>query len=193
MKINKYLLLIAIVLISVSLLAGVLAYFGNEKEAQAQSVVSYQTIALEDGTDQYLMTTYSDGVLVGYYGVVQIQAVGVMTYTDAMTITPQFSNQPVGCTSVTSPTGWFDAETYVPYVNQSRVVIASGWETVSVTSTVTSGVMTYSVLTHTFSVPVTTTVAKGREVPVLGRCFRVRMEGPPIFTPTVFIRLVNRQ
>lgn len=191
MKINKYLLLIATVLIAVSLLTGVLWYVGDEKEAQAQNIVSYQTITLEDGTDKYLMTTYSDGVLVGYYGLVQIQAAVVMTYMDAMTVTPMFSNQPVGCASVTSPTGWFEAEEYVPYVNESRVVIASGEETVTVTSTVTSGVVTQGVVTYTFSV--LTTTAKGREVPALGRCFRLKMEGPPVFTPTVYIRLVNRQ
>lgn len=186
----RYLLLIATVLLAASLLTGVYVYFGNEKEAQAQSVVSYQTITLEDGTDVYTETTYSSAVLVGYYGLVQIHAYGEMTYTDNFTLTPYFSNEPVGCASVDATTGWFLAQEYVPYVNQSSVVVASGEETQTVTTTVTTGAMTQGTLTVTM---IASNTVMAREVSVLGRCFRVKMEGPALFTPTVHVRLVNRQ
>lgn len=187
----RYLLLIATVLLAASLLTGVYVYFGNEKEAQAQSVVSYQTITLEDGTTPYTETTYSSAVLVGYYGVVQIHAYGEMTLTDNFTVTPYFSNEPVGCASIDATTGWFVTREHVPYVNQSSVIVgSSAWETTTVTTTVTTGAMTEGTLTVTM---IASNTVMGREVDVLGRCFRVKMEGPANFTPTVYIRLVNRQ
>lgn len=193
MKINKYLLLIATVLISVSLLVGVFLYFDSEETVEAQSVVSYQTITLEDGTTPYSATTYSDATLVGYYGLIQLQAYGEMTTAMSslnFTVTAQFSNEPVACASVDATTGWFNAREYVPYVDQSSTVIASGEETVTVTSTVTSGVLTMGVLTPTM---ILSNTVMAREIETLGRCFRVRMEGHALFTPTVHIRLVNRQ
>ena len=194
MKINKYLLIIATVLISMSLLAGVFLYFNSEETAEAQSIVSYQTITLEDGTTPYSATTYSSGVLVGYYGLVQLQSYGVMTTAMAagnFTVTAQFSNEPVGCASVDATTGWFNAREYSPYVAESLVVVGSaGAYTNTVTSTVTSGVLTMGVLTPTM---ILSNTVMARELESLGRCFRVRMEGHALFTPTVHIRLVNRQ
>ena len=193
MKVNKYLLIIATVIISMSLLGGVYVYFGNGREAQAQSIVSYQTTTLEDGTTGYTETTYTSGSLVGYYGLVQIHAVATLTDTNTITMTPQFSNEPVSCASINATTGWFDAIEHTPYVATSSVVVASGAETETVTTTVTSGSLTEGDVT--VQLIMASGTVEGREALALGRCFRVKMEAAPgyTFTPTVYARMVNRQ
>jgi hypothetical protein len=138
----------------------------------AASVVGYQTVEVEDGSTVYTQTSYTGGYLAGAFGVVQIQAYAVVSGTGYFTATPQFSNEPVACSSVDATTGWFDAVSYV-----------ADTTTTSGTTTVTEGSITPQLV-------LSATVA-GREVDVLGRCLRLKMEGASYFTPTIYVRMVN--
>jgi hypothetical protein len=161
-------------------------------------------------------TASATGVDVGLFGSVEIQTLATVTGTFVVTITPQFSDQPVVCSAVTSWVNAFD-EQNIPTTSRTTTVATSldGTVTVSLITT-TNAITSVSYVTNTttsttvdtsgtlarqtLSLVTSGTVAAGantielRELPTQGRCFRVNVQSTAtIFTPTVYLRLVNRQ
>jgi len=86
--------------------AGVLQ---GARPASADSIISYSTRQLEDGATGYTTTQYSDAVLVQDFGHVRFQGKAAVSGTGTMTVTPQFSLEPLGCGSVTA---WFSGTAF---------------------------------------------------------------------------------
>jgi hypothetical protein len=110
------------------------------------------------------------------YGAVQIHVANVVTSTQVLTVVPQFSNAPLSASgSCSSVASWFTATTPLVYA----------------ASNITP---TLGVVDTSFTV--TASGVAGREVPVLGQCFRIKLDfsaAGQSYTPTVYIRAVNRQ
>jgi hypothetical protein len=146
-------------------------------------------------------TANATGVDVGLYGSVEIQTLATVTGTAVVTITPQFSDQPVGCSTVTSWVNAFD-EQVIPTSSRTTTVVAHSDGTITTTVVLTSTTVDTSgiLARQTLSMATSGTVVTGantielREFPTQGRCFRVTVQSTAtVFTPTVYLRLVNRQ
>jgi len=96
---------LALVLLAVALLMPA----SQAAPVAADAVIGSSVVTMLDG-DTVTATTYSAGFLSLNYAHAQVQAIsgGAITTTGLVTVTPQFSNQPVSCGSVTS---WFNAAT----------------------------------------------------------------------------------
>jgi len=189
-----------------------LVFYGFSLQQDAQdaqaAVIGYQTVTLSDGDSGYTTTTYSSAALAGSFGTAQLHISGSVSGTGNITVTPQFSNQPVDCGSVTN---WFDAVTYGLYDQQAVTALSTTSTTstlasstsTTTTATTTSTFMTTSTLTAVSSGLAETSITAqlvvsggttgGRQLPVLGRCMRIKMAGSSRFTPTAYVRLVNEQ
>lgn len=118
-------------------------------------------------------TAFVGAIYSADYGSAQIDLTIDVTGSQQITLIPQYSNQPVVCTSVTQ---WFTATDYV-------------YTTAQLTNTVQS-----AALVPSFSQSGDGTV--GREVSVYGRCLRFKLVTDSVgqvFTPTIYVRLVDRQ
>lgn len=123
-------------------------------------------ITVADGATGYSgASATTDAVDTNGYGAVQVHAVNTISGTIPLTVVPQFSNQPVSCSAATS---WF-------------------------TGSLSSEFALNDVVPLTVTVPAAS--AEGREIPTLGRCLRFSLvpSSTTLFTPTVYIRFVNRQ
>lgn len=146
-------------------------------------------------------TASATGVDVGLFGSVEIQTLATVTGTATITITPQFSNQPVACSVVTS---WVDAfdDQVLPTSSRTTTIVANSNGTITTTVILTSTTVDISgaLARQTLSLVTSGSVVTGantielREMPTQGRCFRVKLTSDAtVFTPTVYLRLVNRQ
>lgn len=145
----------------------VLQFSPSPKPAMAgpdrDSIISYQTVTLFDGSTPYSDTQYSTAYLGAGFAHLQIHAIQATAITtQVITYTPQFSLEPVGCGAITA--GWFGAGTW------------SGGTKTDVYLALTS------------------TVANGREIPMEGRCVRVKLSPSQAtaYTPTLYIRMLNK-
>lgn len=156
-------------------------------------VTKANPIVVAAGATGYTATTNLSLTTVNVfdYGAVQIQAGQVVTGAQVLTVIPQFSNAPtLNCGSATS---WFTAtqyQIYPAYTVASQVVTETGALT---TSTSTGSLTTGSV---DLSFTVTGSEVVGREIPVSGRCLRLKLSfsaAGNTYTPTIYVRPVNRQ
>lgn len=140
--------------------------------------------ALLAGTQAYTTTPkYSSAVYVDGWGSVNVMVANVVTGSQTITVTPQFSLQDAACTSVTQ---WFTATSYMAYQPYS---VSSNSNTI--TETVGPWQMTPVVEQFT----VTGSNVAQREFSVPGTCMRVRLEfsnAGQTYTPTVIIRTIDR-
>jgi hypothetical protein len=173
-------------------LLGVLAFTSFAPPVvDASTVIGYQTVTLEDGTDVYTTTTYTLGYLAGSFGEVVLQIHSDISGTETMTVTPQFSSEGVGCRAITN---WADA-TIAGVVNTlgAQTVTVSTLNTNTLTTTVgtAASAAVYSV------VDVVVTLAGDDSTLLrfnsLGKCMRVKMESATTFTPTMYAWMVNTQ
>lgn len=186
----------------VALLIGVALVLSSTAMVPAQSMGSAITFA--DGNTAYTTTTYSTAYLVDEADLLRLHGTGEVSGTGNITITPQFSMQPVACRSATS---WFDAEEYHVYnaqtvaatTNQTVTVNSTGGSTTTVTSTLTADTST-SLATSTLSegsinptLVISGGTTEGRQVQAAGVCVRLKMEGSSTYTPTVWGRLTYGQ
>jgi hypothetical protein len=117
------------------------------------------------------------------YGSVQIMLRNVVTGSQTITVTPQFSLQDVPCASVSQ---WFTATTYQYYQPYSIA-------TSSTTLTETIGAWQATSIAEIFTVVGSNTAA--REIGIQGQCMRVHLSfsNPgQAYTPTLVIRALNR-
>lgn len=143
------------------------------QSAGGDGVTSWTGIfSLNAAGASYTVTTDLGAVYAADYGSAQIDLTLDVTGSQQVTLVPQFSNQPVACASVTQ---WFTATDYLA----------------GVVATNTTG---YTAVTP--SIAVTGDASAGREVTVYGRCMRVRLVPTnvnEVFTPTIYVRLIDRQ
>jgi hypothetical protein len=159
---------IAIVWILVTLvLAVALNRFEGSVDVRAtemgDSVISYGSTTVLNGSTAYTTTAYTDGYLVGGHGHIQIQSAVDLSATGTVTVAPQFSNEPVGCGAVSD---WVTVTDYDYYPDEStstaQMVLADG----------ESGAI---------------------DMMILGRCVRLAMEtSGDHYTPTVYLRWIDR-
>lgn len=202
---------LGLVLIAV-LLAGVIGLMPEREPpvAQAQGVTNWLAVPIEDGTTAYTGTQYLGSPTVADFGSVQIQVTSdVSSYvTSTVTIVPQFSNDyPARCGSAAN---WFTGTGSVIYTAQTVAIESSQVNTqtttvVTNTSTITQEVgyiITSTTSTAapalgsvTYSFGVTGDGTAGREFPILGRCMRLQVSvtNSDTYTPTIYLRLVDRQ
>ena len=178
----------------------------------------YQALTFASTSYTTSQTASTAGVDVGLFGSVEIQTLATVTGTGTVTVTPQFSNQPVACAAVTSWVSAFD-EQIIPASSRTTTVAANSGGTITTTGnliTTTGTVTTVTALTHTTTSTIVDTsgtlarqtlslVTSGsvvtgantielRELATQGRCFRVNLtSNVTVFTPTVYLRMVNRQ
>jgi hypothetical protein len=161
----------------------------------------YQAMTFASTRYTSTQTASAAGVDVGTYGSVEIQTMATVTGSFTLTITPQFSNQPVPCSSASY---WVDAfaEQVVPSLSRSIVITASADGTITTTVHMTSTTVdtTGSLERQSLSMVTTGALSNGvntvelRELPTQGRCFRVKLtSNANVFTPTIYLRMVNRQ
>lgn len=163
----------------------------------------YQTLTFASANYTSTNAANSTALDVGTYGSIQIQGAFVVSTTSYVTLTPQFSNQPVPCTSVThwftaTDHGLYTARTDTAATTTSIVVVTTTNAITSTTATTTTTTTAAPTLAST-TIQWTSTLYAGSnditayEVPVMGRCFRVSIGGAgPYYTPTVYIRALNR-
>lgn len=178
--------------------------------AQAQGVTNWLAVVIEDGTDSYTGTQYLGSPTVGDFGSVQIQVTSdVSSYTTStLTIVPQFSNDyPARCGDAEN---WFTGTESIIYtaqtvaiessqVNTQTTTVVTNTSTITqevgyvITSTTSTAAPTLGSVTYSFSV--TGDGTDGREFPILGRCMRlmVSVTNSDTYTPTIYLRLVDRQ
>lgn len=171
-KLFQSVLLIFTTVLLLSLLflpaTGFLARADNLGGITKQSTI----FTLANGGTNYTTDQTLTGVSVAEYGSVQLQATSDVTSTQTVTVTPQFSNDPAVCTSATN---WFTASEYQIFESNAA---------------------TDTLVTDSESLLLTITGdgTAGREIPVLGRCFRVTLAvSANSFTPTIYARALNRQ
>lgn len=140
----------------------------SPRPAEAATVVGYQTVTILDGATFYTETFATSGYQTGSFGEVVLQIHNDISGTGQITITPQFSNQPGGCTAVTD---WADAAIATDYVASSALAFGS--------------------------VPITLVLvdddAALLRLAVDGRCLRVNIETVETITPTLYAWMVNTQ
>jgi hypothetical protein len=148
----------------------------------------------------------SPAVSIASYGDVQIMLSNVVTGSQTVTVTPQFSLQNLACASVTQ---WFTATTPTTYQPATMGTISS-------TVTITSGLAVSGTLITTNTTTITATMlsagtpvsvalpdvfavtgsgADAREINVQGQCLRVQLafsNAGQSYTPTLTIRALNR-
>jgi hypothetical protein len=177
----------------------------------------YQVMTFASTSYTSSQTASAAGVDVGLFGSVEIQTLATVTGTGTVTVTPQFSNQPVVCSAVTSWVSAFD-EQIIPASSRTATVASTSGGTITTTGFVTTTgaiTVTNNITNATTSTTVDTSgtlarqtlslitsgsVVTGantielRELTTQGRCFRVQItSNMPVFTPTVYLRMVNRQ
>jgi hypothetical protein len=139
---------------------------------------------LLDGTRRYTTSlSYSNPVDLKGFGSVQIMLNAVVTGSQTITVTPQFSLQPVACSAVTQ---WFTATTYLYYQPYSIA-------TSSTTLTETIGAWQATPIIDLFTVTGSRTV--GREISIQGQCLRVQLQfsnSGQAYTPTIVVRALDR-
>jgi hypothetical protein len=139
---------------------------------------------LLNGTTRYTASLVtSPAVSIASFGEVQIMLKSVVTGTQTITVTPQFSVQDIACASVTQ---WFTSTTYMPY--QAYSIVSS-----ATTVTESVGAWTTTPLLDQFSVSGPNVAA--REISVQGQCMRVQLafsNAGQSYTPTLTIRALNR-
>jgi hypothetical protein len=137
-----------------------------------------------DGRRGYTTSvTYSSAVYVAGFGSVQIMLNSIVTGTQTITVTPQFSLQDLPCASVSQ---WFTATTYMYYQPYS---VATNSNTV----TETVGPWTAAPVNDEFAL--TRSGVVQREISAQGQCLRVVLsfsKPGQTYTPTVVIRALNR-
>lgn len=186
----------------VALIVGVALLLTSTAMVPAQSVGAAITFA--DGNTAYTTTAYSTAYLVDEAELLRLHGSGAVSGTGNITITPQFSMQPVACRSATS---WFDAEEYHIYnaqtvaatTNQTVTVNSTGGSTATVTSTLTADTST-ALATSTLSegsinptLVISGGATEGREFRTGGICVRLKMAGSSTYTPTIWGRLTYGQ
>lgn len=142
--------------------------------AKADGGITKQStiFTLASGGTNYTSAQNLAGVSVAEYGSVQVQVTSDVTSTQVVTVTPQFSNDPVVCTSATN---WFNATEYQIFESNAA----------------TDTLVTDS---EALLFTITGDGTAGREVSAQGKCFRVNLGiSANSFTPTVYVRLLNRQ
>lgn len=158
-------ILIVCTLVTLGLIIGLNRLGVNEVSAtgMGDSVISYSSSTVLDGSTQYTTTDYTDGYLVGAYGHIQIQSNVEVTDTGTVTITPQFSNEPVGCGAVSD---WVAVTDFDYYPDES---------------------------TSTAQIVIAGDGGGALDMMALGRCVRLAMEtSGDYYTPTVYLRRINR-
>lgn len=148
--------------------------------------VRLQTLA--NGTTGYSVTDpitsmFSSTAYVGDFGSVQFQIAAVVTGSQVVTWTPQFSNQPISG-NCNNSTAWFDAVSYqtyttTPYPTETYVSPVPYWWEQVIFSAKTTGAMQV-----------------GFEAQTVGQCVRLRYEidsAEVTITPTIYLRALNRQ
>lgn len=163
----------------------------QSEAVEAATVIGYQTVTLEDGTDAYTETTYTSGYLSGSFGEIVLQINSDISGTETLTVTPQFSSDGYGCTSAAT---WADGTISGVYVvNGASTVTVSTLNTNTLTTTVQSSVSTVSY----DSIAIVTTIAGDAATllrfPSMGKCMRVKMAVATTFTPTMYAWMVNTQ
>lgn len=129
-------------------------------------------VTMAAGATGYTSAQNLAGISVAEYGSVQIQLTSDVTSTQVVTLTPQFSNDSAVCASATN---WFSAAEYQVFESDAA----------------TDTLVTDS---ETMLFTITGDGTAGREIPALGKCFRVNLGiSANTFTPTVQVRLLNRQ
>lgn len=117
-------------------------------------------------------TATSTPVDLGRYGSIQIQTSVVVTGSQVTTIVPQFSNELVPCSLVST---WVTATEQVIY-------------TAALSGTTSAPTMADVLLSYSL----TGSTADNREMIVLGRCFRLSITSTGTFTPTGYLRFLMR-
>lgn len=155
---------VALVLVFLALAA----FFSiRSQPADASTVIGNQYVEVFAGDTAYTTTTYSSAYLVTSFGEVVLQIHDDISGTTAITVTPQFSNEYVACSSVSQ---WVDAS----YSGQYGTTTLS-YGTVDVRKVVTGD------------------DAEMLRFPADGRCLRLKITTGTTFTPTVYLRMVNTQ
>lgn len=174
MKYPKVLLVFALALALGLLAFSLLPQGAAQADRGGGLLLKASPTTLAAGATSYTTTANTDlaELNVFDYGSIQIQASVDVTGSQVITVTPQFSNQPsVNCSAVTT---WFTAT--APLVFAASNLTA-----------------TTSFVNESFSI--TGDGTGGREVPTQGRCVRLSIDfSAPgqVYTPTVFVRPVNR-
>ena len=188
-KANTILLTVLVALVGVLVFSGFTLGAGQAiPAAQADSlggiIGSNLYAPVLDGRRGYTTSvTYSSAVGMAGFGSVQIMLNSVVTGSQTITVTPQFSMQDLPCASVSQ---WFSSTTYMPYQPYSIVSSAT-------TVTESVGAWTTTPVIDQFSV--TRSGVAQREVSAQGQCLRVRLEfsnAGQVYTPTVAVRALNR-
>lgn len=170
-KLFQYVLLTAVTVILLGLLFlpfGLLAKADNLGGVSKQGTI----IVLASGTTSYATSSNLSGASVVDYGSVQIQATVDVTGSQVFTVTPQFSNDPATCANATN---WFTASEYQIFESDAATdTLVTDYEPLS------------------FSITGDGTAA--REISAQGRCLRVNVASSSgTFTPTIYVRPLNRQ
>lgn len=143
-----------------------------------------QYAPLLTGTVRYTSSlAYSPAASVQGWGSVQIMLSSVVTATQIVTVTPQFSLQGVACSAITQ---WFTATKYLYYQPYSIA-------TSSTTITETIGAWQATPVIEQFVQ--TGSGANSREISIGGQCMRVQLQfsNPgQSYTPTLVIRALDR-
>ena len=174
MKRNIFRSIAAVVLLAV-MMFGLFVIGQVPQGANASTVIGYQTVAIAPftGANSYTTTQYSTAYLAGSFGKVVFQVTSDISGTANITVTPQFSSDIAGCSSVTN---WAGASTSGVYV------------TGETTATLTAAYSHYNV-TRSLSGDGSFLL----EAPTQGRCIRLKVEGGSTYTPTVVAWMVNTQ
>ena len=161
---------------------------GNPQSASADTpggiLVQQKFAPLLSGTVAYTTSPkYSATAYVAQYGSVNVMVADVVTGSQTITVTPQFSLQDAPCGSVTQ---WFTATDYVNYQPYS----------VSTSSTlVTETLGAWQALPMVARFTIMGSNVGEREFSAQGTCMRVKIDFSDTnqsYTPTVIIRALNR-
>jgi hypothetical protein len=198
MKLNRIMSLCFVAILTLSALALVIAVFqpGTAQADPGGGFISKASpIVVAAGTTAYTSTPNISLTTVNVfdYGAVQIQVAQVVTGAGVLTVIPQFSNATTLNCSTATP--WFTATQYLiypAYTVASQAITSTG--VLTMTTSTSTGSLTTGI--SDLSLAVTGSDTVGREIPVMGRCLRLKLlfsASGQTYTPTITVRPVNRQ
>jgi hypothetical protein len=162
---------LTLVLLIIGFLAAGLAQV--DTPAQAATVVGGQTVVVLDGNTAYTTTKYTAGYLSGSFGEIVLQVESDISGTATLTVTPQFAINQTACGSMAAG-DWVDAVIVDVFV---------------------TGATTYTAALQ--QIAVRDTLAGDGDAllrfPVMGRCFRIKLQSTTTYTPALYAWMVNTQ
>lgn len=167
--------------ISVLAIAILLFVLSVSAPTSADTVVGYVSFydATLDGTNVYTtsQTATSGTYLVANFSHVQVQSTAAITTGSAMTVSLQFYNGPLSCSSATA---FYTAEEIGYYTTQTIPAATPVALNTGLAEVQTSRTIAHSAAGN-----------KGRSWPIEGKCMRFSVAGSANFTPTLNGRMVN--